>query len=59
MSSTLSTTALDDEDDTEELPVDKTQPTVPTRLEWKHGGDKVYVTGTIFHWNKKKRLHAV
>jgi len=52
------TSALE-EDDAEELLVDKTRPTVPTRLEWRHGGDKVYVTGTIFQWNRKTRLHPV
>lgn len=57
-SSTLSSSTIDEED-AEELRVDKTRPTVPTRLEWLRGGDKVYVTGTIFHWNRKTRLHPV
>jgi Glycogen recognition site of AMP-activated protein kinase len=57
-SSGLSTTTVD-EDDLEELSVDRTRPTVPTRLEWHRGGDKVYVTGTIFQWNRKQRLHPV
>lgn len=57
-SSNLSNTTID-EDDAEELRVDKTRPTVPTRLEWRRGGDRVYVTGTIFHWNRKQRLHPV
>ena len=57
--STLSETSVLEEDDTGELLVDKTRPTVPTRLEWRHGGDKVYVTGTIFQWNRKTRLHPV
>ncbi|KOS19043.1 SNF1 protein kinase subunit beta-3 [Escovopsis weberi] len=57
-SSTLSTCTLDD-DEGEELRVDKTRPVVPTRLEWRGGGDKVYVTGTIFQWNRKHRLHPV
>ncbi|KAL2135350.1 hypothetical protein VTI74DRAFT_8876 [Chaetomium olivicolor] len=56
---TLSDNSVPEEDDTEELLVDKTRPTVPTRLEWRHGGDKVYVTGTIFQWNRKTRLHPV
>ncbi|KAL2025129.1 hypothetical protein VTK56DRAFT_131 [Thermocarpiscus australiensis] len=55
----LSSTSMADEEDAEELLVDKTRPTVPTRLEWRHGGDKVYVTGTIFQWNRKTRLHRV
>lgn len=57
-SSNLSTTTVD-EDDAEELRVDKTRPTVPTRLEWLRGGERVYVTGTIFQWNRKQRLHPV
>ncbi|KAL2263017.1 hypothetical protein VTK26DRAFT_8609 [Humicola hyalothermophila] len=57
--STLSETSAPDEDESGELLVDKTRPTVPTRLEWRHGGDKVYVTGTIFQWNRKTRLHRV
>ena len=57
-SSALSNTTLDEED-AEELRVDKTKATVPTPLEWREGGDKVYVTGTIFSWNKKQRLHPV
>ncbi|KAK3308207.1 carbohydrate-binding module family 48 protein [Chaetomium strumarium] len=57
--SNLSDNSVLEEDDTEELLVDKTRPTVPTRLEWRHGGDKVYLTGTIFQWNRKTRLHPV
>lgn len=57
--SNLSDTSVLEEEDAEELLVDKTRPTVPTRLEWRHGGDKVYVTGTIFQWNRKTRLHPV
>lgn len=45
-----------DEEDTEELRVDKTRPTVPTRVEWLQGGQKVYVTGTPFQWSRKQRL---
>ena len=56
--SALSNTTIDEED-AEELRVDKTKATVPTTFEWLHGGDKVYVTGTIFQWNKKHRLHPV
>jgi hypothetical protein len=33
--------------------------TVPTRLEWLGGGDKVWVTGTIFQWKRKQRLHPI
>ncbi|KAK7967780.1 5'-AMP-activated protein kinase [Apiospora aurea] len=45
-----------DEEDAEELRVDKTRPTVPTRVEWLQGGQKVYVTGTPFQWSRKQRL---
>ncbi|KAI1391121.1 carbohydrate-binding module family 48 protein [Hypoxylon trugodes] len=45
-----------DEDDAEELRVDKTRPTIPTRIEWSRGGQKVYVTGTPFQWSRKQRL---
>ncbi|KAK4938998.1 galactose metabolism-related protein [Elasticomyces elasticus] len=31
--------------------------TVPTVIEWNHGGHKVYVTGTFANWEKKYRLH--
>ncbi|KAF4615577.1 hypothetical protein G7Y89_g15295 [Cudoniella acicularis] len=58
--SALSNTTIDEED-AEELRVDKTKATVATKLEWLEGkgGEKVYVTGTIFQWNKKHRLHPV
>lgn len=54
----LSTTTVDEED-AEEFRVDKAKPTVPVRLEWTRGGGKVYVTGTIFQWNRKTRLLPV
>ncbi|KAM7214933.1 Snf1 kinase [Rhypophila decipiens] len=57
--SNLSNNSEVEDEDTEELRVDKSGPTVPTRLEWRHGGDKVYITGTIFQWNRKTRLHPV
>lgn len=57
-SSALSNTTVDEED-AEELRVDKTKATVPTTFEWHQKGEKVYVTGTIFQWNKKHRLHPV
>lgn len=53
-----SATTVDDED-AQELRVDKDRPLVPTKLEWKRGGEKIYVTGTIFHWNRKHRLQPV
>ncbi|KAI0021948.1 5'-AMP-activated protein kinase beta subunit, interation domain-containing protein [Xylariomycetidae sp. FL0641] len=45
-----------DEEDSEELRVDKTRPTIPTRVEWLRGGQRVYVTGTPFQWSRKQRL---
>ncbi|TEA19102.1 SNF1 protein kinase subunit beta-3 [Colletotrichum sidae] len=33
--------------------------TVDEEDEWRRGGGKVYVTGTIFQWNRKQRLHPV
>lgn len=58
-SSGISAGTVDDDDDADELRVDKNRPVVPTRLEWTRGGDKVYVTGSIFQWNKKSRLLPV
>ncbi|KAM0343289.1 hypothetical protein ACHAPU_008739 [Fusarium lateritium] len=57
-SSALSATTVDEEDG-DELRVDKTRPVVLTKLEWLSGGEKIYVTGTIFQWNRKQRLHPV
>lgn len=54
----VSTTNYDDED-SQELRVDRSRPVVPTVIEWKRGGEKAYVTGTIFQWNRKHRLHPV
>lgn len=53
-SSGLSNTT--DDEDAEELRVDKSR-TMPTRIEWLQGGQKVYVTGTPFQWSRKQRLH--
>ncbi|KAK3997659.1 hypothetical protein QBC44DRAFT_315334 [Cladorrhinum sp. PSN332] len=60
--STLSVTGLgegEEYEETDELLVDKTKPTVPTKLVWRHGGDKVFLTGTALSWNRKMRLHPV
>ncbi|KAK4191383.1 5'-AMP-activated protein kinase beta subunit, interation domain-containing protein [Podospora australis] len=61
--STLSNNGPDEEeeeeDDAEGLLVDKSGPRVPTRLEWRHGGEKIYVTGTMFQWSRKTRLRPV
>lgn len=58
-SSGLSSTTADDDEDAEELPVDKTKSVVPTKFEWLGGGEKVYVTGTIFQWSQKSKLYPV
>lgn len=58
-SSALSSTTAEDDEDAEELPVDKTRPVVPTDFEWQGGGEKVYVTGTIFQWSRKSKLYPV
>lgn len=60
--SALSSATIDDDDVGNEL-----QPyavdtggvhVVPTRIDWKGGGERVYVTGTFAHWDKKFRLHV-
>jgi hypothetical protein len=60
--SLLSSTTLgeDDDDDSYHHPTELETPvtkTIPTTIEWKHGGDKVYVTGTFAAWDRKFRLH--
>jgi Glycogen recognition site of AMP-activated protein kinase len=59
--SALSSATQDDEDVGNEL-----QPyavdtggvqVVPTRIDWKGTGERVYVTGTFANWDKKFRLH--
>jgi Glycogen recognition site of AMP-activated protein kinase len=58
-SSTLSSTTAEDDEDAEELPIDKTKAVVPIEFEWSGGGEKVYVTGTIFQWSRKSKLYRV
>ena len=55
--SLLSHTTLDDDEDVAEIDQTVTGKTVPTHVEWKHGGNKVYVTGTFANWGKKYRMH--
>lgn len=57
--SQTSNTTVDEEDEDGELQLDKTRAVVPTLVEWIGGSEnsKVYVTGSIFSWNKKQRLH--
>ena len=60
-SSLLSSTTADDEEAGDELQPYDADPgvkrAVPTLVEWKGRGDRVYVTGTFAGWNKKYRLH--
>ncbi len=60
-SSILSSTATEEDEIADELhayTVDgEMRRTIPTVIEWKHGGEKVYVTGTFAGWNRKFRLH--
>ncbi|KAI9746528.1 MAG: hypothetical protein M1818_000241 [Claussenomyces sp. TS43310] len=58
-SSTLSSTTADDELEDDELPVDKSKAVVPTEFQWLGGGEKAYVTGTIFQWNRKAKLDPI
>lgn len=58
-SSALSSTTAEDDEDAEELPVDKTKAVVPTEFVWHGEGEKVYVTGTIFQWSRKSKLYPV
>ena len=57
--STVSNTTLDEEDIGNELqsyPPADSRKTVPTLIEWKQGGNKVYVTGTFASWSRKFRM---
>jgi hypothetical protein len=58
--SVLSGTTVEDDDlgdDVASLEPWGGAPTVPTLLEWREDGEKVYVTGTFAGWDKKFRLH--
>lgn len=58
-SSVLSSTTADDDEigDNDAFAGDQSAPTVPTTVEWKGFGDKVYVTGTFVSWERKFKLH--
>ncbi|KAJ9642178.1 galactose metabolism- protein [Knufia peltigerae] len=60
-SSMMSTTTESEEEVGEELQPYAVEPanaqTVPTVIEWNHGGQRVYVTGTFANWERKYRLH--
>jgi hypothetical protein len=57
--SLLSHTTLEDDDgDYEGYGTEATKgKTVPTLVEWKQGGDRVYITGTFASWSRKYRMH--
>jgi hypothetical protein len=58
--SILSSTTADDDDvgdDVNSLEPWNGAATVPTLLEWREDGERVYVTGTFAGWDKKFRLH--
>jgi len=57
-SSVLSSTTVDDDDLGDDLETLEggPHPPVPTMIEWREGGDKVYVTGTFAGWDRKFRL---
>lgn len=57
--SMLSSTTADDDDLGEDFSAHDVAdgPRVEKLIEWKQGGDKVYVTGTFANWNRKFRLH--
>ena len=55
--SILSRTTLDEDEDIDLLdPVGKGM-TVPTILEWRQPGEKVFITGTFAGWSRKYRMH--
>ena len=58
--SILSSTTLDEDevdDDLQAYGNGVTGRTVPTTIEWNHGGDRIYVTGSFAGWEKKYRMH--
>lgn len=57
--SMLSSTTVDDDEIPDDVVFQDSagQPLVPTLIEWRQGGDRVYVTGTFVDWDKKVRLH--
>lgn len=39
-----------------DMPNSRDERAIPTQVQWKEGGEKVYVTGTFCSWEKKYRL---
>lgn len=57
--SIVSNITIDDDELCDELqpyPFEGSKRTVPTLVQWKQGGDKVYVTGTFTSWSRKFRM---
>ena len=55
--SVLSNTTADEEDLVDEFKGPQDEPTVPTVIAWEGPGERVYVTGTFVHWDRKYKLH--
>ena len=57
--SNISSTTADDDDLGDQLlqQQDHVDGYVPTPVIWRHGGEKIYVTGTFASWNTKIRMH--
>ena len=58
--SAISNTTIEDDaagDELQPYPYDSPGGTVPTLLQWKQGGEKVYVTGTFAGWSRKFRMN--
>ncbi|KAI4215025.1 MAG: hypothetical protein LQ351_002339 [Letrouitia transgressa] len=60
-SSAFSSTTADEDDiaggELQSYPMDGTKRTVPTLVQWKQGGERIYVTGTFASWSRKFRMH--
>ena len=59
-SSVVSSTTIEDDELGDELqpyPYEVPRGTVPTTLQWKQGGERVYVTGTFAGWSRKFRMN--
>lgn len=56
-SSMVSLGTEDDEVGDELPPIDPSQPSVPTVIEWRQPAHKVYVTGTFANWERKFKMH--
>lgn len=54
--SSLSHTTMDDEEEIDMIDQTNKGMTVPTIIEWKQPGNKVYITGTFTGWSKKYRM---